>query len=87
MMFTQGATRSRSLASQAIASIYDAGGRGVASVDAKGNRTTTVYNSLGQTSALVDARANRHSFTYDSTGAQTQLIDPLNRVPGKGVGS
>ena len=43
--------------------VYDADGRTLATINAKGFATTQVYDAVGQRLAIIDARGNRISFT------------------------
>ncbi|MBN9517375.1 hypothetical protein J0H58_02475, partial [bacterium] len=56
---------------------YDAAGRLEATVDPRGNRTTTVYDAAGNAEAVVDALNRRTTAVYDALNRPVVTIDPL----------
>jgi RHS repeat-associated protein len=61
------------------ASIYDAAGRVVTTINSEGRATHYEYDAAGQNTAIVDALGNRTEFEYDDAGRKTLVRDALQQ--------
>jgi RHS repeat-associated protein len=62
------------------ASVYDAAGRVVDSVNARGYATRNVYDAAGRRRATINAKAERTDFEYDSAGNLRFVTDVKGRA-------
>ena len=59
---------------------FDAAGRLIARIDAKGNKTSYEFDAAGRNIAVTDALGNRSEYSYDAKGNKIAFKDALNRV-------
>ena len=59
---------------------FDAAGRLIARIDAKGNKTSYEFDAAGRNIAVTDALGNRSEYSYDAKGNRIAFKDALNRV-------